>query len=114
MIELHTHLSTAECQARLAAGVDIQKLAFTRSGYAGSREILAKISGATFRLQKRRTYRNSFAPFFYGKLIAAGSGTRIEGEFKMHPAARVFMASQCACVRSGKVPRRRKKLGRRF
>ena len=90
-IKLHTRLSMAECQSRLAAGVDMQKLAFTRSGYAGTKEILAKISGATFRLQKRRTYRNSFAPFFYGKLIATENGTRIEGELRMHPAARVFM-----------------------
>ena len=91
LIKLHSPLSTAECQSRLAAAVDIEKLAFTRSGYAGSREILAKINGAAFRLQKRRTYRNSFAPFFYGKLMAAENGTLIEGEFKMHPAARVFM-----------------------
>ena len=91
MIKLHTHLSITECQSRLAAAVDIQKLAFTRSGYAGSKEILAKLSGADFRLQKRRTYRNSFAPLFYGKLVAAENGTRVEGEFRMHPAARVFM-----------------------
>ena len=76
MIKLHSLLSPAECQSRLAAAVDMQKLAFTRSGYAGSKEILAKIGGATFRLQKRRTYRNSFAPLFYGRLTAAEGGTR--------------------------------------
>ena len=90
-ITLHTRLSLAECQSRLAAAVDIQKLAFTRSGYAGSKDILAKINGATFRLQKRRTHRNSFASFYYGSLISAENGTRIEGKFRMHPAARAFM-----------------------
>ena len=90
-ITLHTRLSLAECQSRLAAAVDIQKLAFTRSGYAGSKDILAKINGATFRLQKRRNYRNGFAPFLYGRLVATENGTRIEGKFRMHPAARAFM-----------------------
>lgn len=66
-------------------------MAFSFSGYAGSREILGKIHEMSFRLQKRRYYRNSFAPFFYGRFKPANDGTVIEGEFKMHPFVRSFM-----------------------
>jgi hypothetical protein len=53
--------------------------------------ILGKLRDTTFRLQKRRYYRNSFAPFFFGRLVASDGGTLIEGEFRMHPFVRVFM-----------------------
>jgi hypothetical protein len=66
-------------------------MAFSRSGYAGTRPILGKLGGAGFRLQKRRGYRNSFAPFFFGRFVASDRGTLIEGEFRMHPWAKVFM-----------------------
>ena len=91
IVKLQTHIPIDDCKSRLAASMDAERLAFSRSGYAGSKEILGKIRGTGFRLQKRRYYRNSFAPYFYGRLEAADGGTRIEGEFKMHPAARIFM-----------------------
>jgi len=72
--------------------MDAERLAFSWSGYAGKKEILGRIREASFRLQKRRYYRNSFAPFFYGQFAPADSGTLITGEFRMHPFVRVFMA----------------------
>ena len=90
-MKLHTSLSVAQCQARLASSTDAVRLAISWSGYAGSKEILGKIRGTGFRLQKRRNYRNSFAPLFYGQFIGTDDGTTIEGEFRMHRFTRVFI-----------------------
>ena len=90
-MRLRTQIPIEECKARLAAGVDVERLAFSWSGHAGSRPILGKFSESGFRLQKRRYYRNEFAPFFYGRFVSADRGTLIEGEFRMHPFARAFM-----------------------
>src|SRR5882672_3711769 len=88
---LHTRIPIEECKARLASSVDAEKLGFSWSGYAGSRPILGKLRDSSFRLQKRRYYRNSFAPFFFGRFVASDDGTLIEGEFRMHPFVRIFM-----------------------
>jgi hypothetical protein len=61
---LRTRVSIEECKVRLAAGVDEERYAFSWSGYGGSKPILGKLRGTGFRLQKRRYYRNSFAPLF--------------------------------------------------
>ena len=44
------------------------------------------------RLQQRRNHRNSFAPYLYGQFNAADGGTQVEGEFKLHPFTKIFMA----------------------
>ena len=89
-MRLHTALSLDECRYRLASGTDVEKWAFSRSGYAGSRAILGKIYGETFRLRRRILYRNSFGTLFYGRFVKTDQGTLIEGRFRMHPVARVF------------------------
>ena len=88
---LRTNIQVDECKRRLESAVDAERLAFSSSGYAGAKPILGKLRGTTFRLQKRRSYRNSFATFFFGRLVSSDSGTVIEGGFKMHPFVRVFM-----------------------
>ncbi len=88
---LRTEIPVAECRTRLASAVDVERLAFTLSGYAGSKPILGKFRENAFRLQKRRCYRNSFAPLFFGRLVASEGGTVVEGHFKMHAFARAFM-----------------------
>ena len=90
-MKLRTHLPIDECRARLESAIDPERFAFTPSGHSGSREILGSIGDSSFRLQKRRTYRNSFAPFFYGRFRAADSGTLIDGECRMHLVVKVFM-----------------------
>jgi len=80
-----------ECRARLTAGVDEERLAFSWSGHAGSKPILGKLGETGFRLQKRRYYRNEYAPFFYGRFVSSDRGTLIEGEFRLHPFVRAFM-----------------------
>src|SRR5438034_1151738 len=88
---LRTRIPIDECKTRLASAVDAERLAFAASGYAGSKPMLGKFRDATFRLQKRRCYRNSFAPFFFGRFVVSAGGTVIEGDFRMHPFVRVFM-----------------------
>ena len=88
---LRTRIPIHECKTRLASAVDAERLALSMSGYAGSKPILGKLRDATFRLQKRRYYRNSFAPFFFGRFVASAGGTFIEGNFRMHLFVRVFM-----------------------
>lgn len=63
---------------------------WSMSGHAGERTILGKFDGNRFRLQMRRFYRNSFAPFFYGEVRAIDSGSELSGDFKLHPFVRVF------------------------
>lgn len=72
--------------------MDAETWAFSLSGYAGSKPVLGTIQGDTIRLQIRRYYRNSFAPRYHGRLRCVRDGTAIEGEFRMHPFVRVFMA----------------------
>jgi hypothetical protein len=92
-MNLQTGLSVHDCKMRLLSSVDIERLSLSMSGYAGSKDMLGKIQGNKFRLQKRRNYRNSFAPFFYGQLTNDGVDTLIVGEFRIHPAAKAFMAA---------------------
>jgi hypothetical protein len=47
---------------------------FSWSGYKGDLPVLGTITGNSFRLQKRRYWRNDFAPYFYGQ-IAPEPGT---------------------------------------
>ena len=91
-MKLQTGLSVHDCKMRLLASVDVEKFSLSMSGFAGSKDMLGKIQGNKFRIQKRRDYRNSFAPFFYGQLTNDGADTLIEGEFRMHPVAKAFMA----------------------
>ena len=88
-MKLHTRLPVEECKARLDSGVDAERFAFSWSGFAGSKPILGKIRDSSFRLQKRRYYHNSMAPLFYGRFVASGRETLIEGEFRMHPAVKI-------------------------
>ena len=87
-----TRIAIDECKARLASSIDAERLGFSWSGYAGSKPILGQLHDSNFRLQKRRYYRNSFAPFFFGRFVTVEGGTRIEGEFRMHPLVKVFMS----------------------
>ena len=90
-MKLRARIPVEECKARLAAGVDEERFAFSWSGYAGSKPILGKIRDGNFRLQKRRYYHNGFAPLFYGQFVASGRETLIEGEFRMHPGVKFYM-----------------------
>jgi hypothetical protein len=81
-IVLQSGLSAELCIARLRETTDEQhRTFFGLSGYRGSKPILSQIQGNNFKLQKRRYYRNDFAPNFYGAITSWGSSARIEGAF---------------------------------
>ena len=54
--------------------------------------LICKPGGNNFRLRQKRSYGNSFGPYFYGKLLPTQTGTEISGEFRIHPFAFAFMA----------------------
>lgn len=64
---------------------------FSLSGYQGSLPVLGEVNGTTFRLQKRRYWRNDFAPNLYGKILAEAGGSRIEAHFDLSRWVRIFM-----------------------
>lgn len=79
----------------LRRSIDEERRAFfalALSSYAGNRGVIGTISGNSFRVQKRRFWRNDFAPHFYGTLVSEPSGgTRIEGRFDVSPWVKTFM-----------------------
>jgi hypothetical protein len=64
---------------------------FSLSGYKGDQPVLGEVVGNTFRLQKRRYWRNDFAPHFYGEIQSDPAGTRVEGRFDLADWVRLFM-----------------------
>ena len=84
--------STAAAEA-LARTIDWEHRSwFSLSGYEGNRPMIGVLSDGTFRVYKRRYWRNDFAPQFYGSMHAEPrGGTRVEGFFDLSPWVRVFM-----------------------
>ena len=74
-------LSIAECKRRIVQGIDPEN---PFENWLGSQPILGRVYGNTVRLQRRRNYRNSFAPIYFGKLEEASGKTYIRGYFRMH------------------------------
>jgi hypothetical protein len=89
-MKLRTKLSIAECRARLGAATDLGGMALSWDA-TGPGAVVGEFRGEAFRLHTRKYYQNAFAPFFYGRLSAIESGTVLEGSFRMHPFARLFM-----------------------
>lgn len=82
LIALQSTLSADQCLERLRSNTDEQRRTlFSLSGYRGKNPVLSRIQGNKIQLQKRRYYRNDFAPNFYGSIQSWGSAARIEGYF---------------------------------
>ena len=64
---------------------------FSLSGYRGSLPVLGEVNGSTFRLRKRRYWRNDFAPNLYGEIQADAAGSRIDARFELCPWIKAFM-----------------------
>ena len=87
-----TELSPDECLQRLRAHVEEMRLSAAWSPReAGA--VTARIRANRFRLfaQGHKYVRNSFVPFFYGRVEQNREGTQIMGSFRMHPFVRVFL-----------------------
>jgi hypothetical protein len=89
-MKLRTKLSIAECRARLGSATDLGGLALSWDAQ-GPGPVMGEFRGSMFRLHTKKYYSNAFAPFFYGKLTAVEGGAILEGSFRMHPFARLFM-----------------------
>jgi hypothetical protein len=53
--------------------------------------VVGEFRGPVFRLHTKKYYKNSFSPFFYGKLAEVDGGTVLEGDFRLHPFIRLFL-----------------------
>jgi hypothetical protein len=82
VIVLQSSLSPEQCFERLRSNTDEQhRTLFSFSGYRGKNPVLSRITGNSVQLQKRRYYRNDFAPNFYGTIEAWGNAARVKGYF---------------------------------
>jgi hypothetical protein len=96
---LHSALAPATVAAILRRSIDEEhRTIFSLSGYRGDRPVLGEVSERTFRLQKRRYWRNDFAPHFYGRFSPEPGGTRIEGYFDISSWVKRFMRFWLAAV----------------
>jgi hypothetical protein len=91
-IVLHSGLApTAAVDALRRCMDEEQRTLFSLSGYKGDKPVLGVVARSSFRLQKRRYWRNDFAPHFYGQMMPEPGGTRIEGHFDLSEWVKVFM-----------------------
>lgn len=92
MVVFHSALAPASVAAALRRSIDEEhRTIFSLSGYKGDQPLLGEVSENTFRLHRRRYWRNDFAPHFYGRLYSDTGGTRIEGHFDSSSWVKTFM-----------------------
>jgi hypothetical protein len=89
-MKMRTKLTIAECRKRLGSATDLGGMALSWDSN-GPGPVVGEFRGAVFRLHTKKYYKNSFAPFLYGKLTEEDGGTTVEGSFRMHPFIRLFM-----------------------
>jgi tetrahydromethanopterin S-methyltransferase subunit G len=97
-VELHTDLSLEEAQERLQKVLDKKKNfwsdLFRRSNDS---EVIGKAKGRNIKLSyggyPRGTMREALSPVFYGDLTedSVGSGTKVNGSFKLSPSLRITL-----------------------
>ena len=98
-IVLHTGLDPTAVADLLRRSMDEeQRTLFSLSGYKGELPVLGMVAGDALRLQRRRYWRNDFAPQFYGQIVPEPGGTRIEGHFDLSEWVRGFMRVWLAAV----------------
>jgi hypothetical protein len=64
---------------------------FSLSGFKGSCPVLGEVGESAFRLQRRRYWRNDFAPHLYAKFQTDTGGTRIDAHFDLSSWVKTFM-----------------------
>jgi len=91
-VALHSAIAPAMVAAALRRSIDEERRTiFSLSGYKGDRTVLGSVSENTFRLQRRRYWRNDFGPHFYGRFHSEPGGTKIEGYFDSSSWVKTFM-----------------------
>ena len=92
VLVLHTRLAPIAVAETLRDSIDEERWTlFSLSGYRGDRPLLGEVGETTFRVQKRKNYRNDFAEQFHGSFVPDQGGTRIEGYFDDPRRAIFFM-----------------------
>lgn len=89
---LQSRLSPEALITKIAGGIDAVAFPSLALGLRGSSPLLGRIDGREIVLRKRRAYGNSFAPFFYGSVVAHPRGSILTGTFQMHPSVRIILA----------------------
>jgi hypothetical protein len=100
IIRLHSRFSPEACREGLRLATDHDEVA-NWPRFKACRPLLCRIRGERIRLRCRQHGRNSFAPLFHGRLLAATGGTVIEGRFRMHLLIRMFMTFWFGCLGGG-------------
>jgi hypothetical protein len=91
-IVLHSALTTVALADALHCSIDEESsTVFSLSGFRGSRPVLGEVNEVSFRLQKRRYWRNDFAPNFYAQVQPESGGSRIEGYFDVSRRVKLTM-----------------------
>src|SRR5271167_1540154 len=89
-ITLYSVLAPAQFMERLRDATDEpHRTLFSFSGYKGDQKVCS-IEGRTFRMWRRRYWRNDFAPNFYGAVGSESSGSQISGYFDCSPWTRIM------------------------
>jgi hypothetical protein len=87
-----TLLGPTEVAEALRDSVDEERWSpFSMSRFSGDRPLIGRIGFDSFRIQKRRFYRNDFARHFYAQFGPEPGGTRIEGYFAIAMWVKLFM-----------------------
>jgi len=91
-IILHSSLAPTALVDALRRSVDEERRTlFSLSGYRGSCSVLGEVRESTFRVQRRRYWRNDFAPHLYGRFQPETGGSRIEAHFDVSRWVKTFM-----------------------
>lgn len=90
-IILHSALAPLPLADALRRSIDAERRTlFSLSGYRGSCSVLGEVKENTFRLQRRRYWRNDFAPHLYGQFQPESGGSRIEAHFDVSRWVKTF------------------------
>ena len=104
-MKISSKLSPEDLLSNIQKNVDLEKFYWNFiSGDKGRNFLLGKFKGNKFRLHKRISGRNSWLPFFNGKVILTENGSEIIGDFKIHILVKLFMAFWCGGILYGIVP----------
>jgi hypothetical protein len=89
---LHSVLTPNAVADALRRSIDEQRWTpFSLSGFKGKLPLVGEVGENTFKIQKRKYYRNDFAGQLYARFAPEPGGTRIEGYFDYPRWARYFM-----------------------
>jgi hypothetical protein len=89
---LHSALTPNSVADALRRSIDeLHWTPLSLSGCKGNLPLLGEVGENSFKVQKRKYYRNDFAGQFYARFAPEPGGTRIEGYFDYPRWARYFM-----------------------